>query len=159
MNDLIIKISNIFWSIKNFSFTRKRKVHNLSFTPLYGFFPWGFRKDFFNIFFLKFPGNRSEIVFYLVKKNQSIFLNWEIRKNGLAVDFGSFKDSIKRRKYDITVIRTKSTTQISLNSEHYESFQSKVPLDFNFCFIFGRRELEKHFKTPVIKQSIDHEGY
>ena len=155
MKSLLLKLSNLFWALGHFSFNYKKKVHYLFFTPIYGFFPWVFRKNRFDIFLVSLPVEGTEILFYLTKNSESMLLNWEIRRSGLIVDFGHFKDPIKRRKYKITLIRTKTATQMTLTSSNVlESIQSEILSDFNFCCIFGKRVLERSFKGPVIHESI-----
>lgn len=155
MKSLFLKISNLFWVLGHFAFNYKKKIHYLFFTPLYGFFPWVFRKNRFDLFLVSLPLDRTEILFYLTKNSQSILVNWEIRQSGLIVDFGNFKEPIKRRKYKITLIRTKATTQMSLSSSNVlETVQSEIVSDFNFSFIYGKRVLERSFKGPIIHESI-----
>jgi len=155
VKSLLLKISNLFWALAHFSFSYKKKVHYLFFIPMYGFFPWVFKRNRFDIFLVTLPIEGFEILFYLSKKSGDVCLNWEIRKHGLIVDFGSFRTQIKRRKYRITVIRAKSVTQMTLTSSNVnESIQSKISSDFDFCFIFGKRVLERSFKGPIIYQSI-----
>jgi len=155
VKSLFLKISNLLWALGHFSFNYKKKVHYLFFTPLYGFFPWIFRKNRFDIFLISLPLDRTEILLYLTKNSESMVLNWEIRQCGLIVDFGHFKEPIKRRKYKVTLIRTKATTQLTLTSSNVlETVQSQIISDYNFSFIFGKRGLERSFKGPIIHESI-----